>query len=82
MVFFSAETEASEMAGLHVGDCVLRRGELHTVVAIDRSLSPIAYAVQNHTTGAVVETELSFLSLPGDRGPSISRGEDMGRRHR
>ncbi len=58
----AADTEASEMAGLHVGDCVLRRGQLHTVVAIDRSLSPIACTVQNHTTGAVVATELSFLS--------------------
>ncbi len=56
------------MAGLHVGDCVLRRGELHTVVAIDSSLSPNAYMVQNHTTGAVVNTELSFLSLP-EHGP-------------
>jgi hypothetical protein len=60
----AADAKANELAGLHVGDCVLRRGELHTVVAIDRSLSPIAYTVQNHTTGAVVETELSFLSLP------------------
>ncbi len=56
------------MTGLHVGDCALRRGELHTVIAIDRSLSPNAYTVQNHTTGAEVNTELSFLSLP-EHGP-------------
>jgi hypothetical protein len=66
----AADTEANEMAGLSVGDCVLRsgRGELHTVIAIDRSLSPIACTVHNPTTGAVVDTELSFLSLP-ERGP-------------
>jgi hypothetical protein len=53
-----------QMAGLHVGDCVLRRGELHRVVEIDHSLSPIACTVQNLTTGAMVATELPFLSLP------------------
>jgi hypothetical protein len=53
-----------QMAGLHVGDCVLRRGELHKVVEIDHSLSPIACTVQNLTTGAMVATELPFLSLP------------------
>jgi uncharacterized protein YegL len=57
--------------GLRVGDCVLRRGELHAVVAIDRSLSPIAYTVQNETTGAVVETELSFLSFRPEIGELV-----------
>ena len=56
----------NELAGV---SCVLRRGEPHAVVAIDRSLSPIAVTVQNQATGAMVETELSCLSLPGDCGP-------------
>ena len=60
----TAVTEANEMAGLQVGDYVIRRGELHTVIAIDHSLSPIACTVQNNTTGAVVATELPFLSIP------------------
>jgi hypothetical protein len=62
-----------QMAGLHVGDCVLRRGELHKVVEIDNSLSPIALTVQNLTTGAVVATELPFLSLPKRESLSAER---------
>ena len=62
-----------QMAGLHVGDCVLRRGELHKVVEIDNSLSPIACTVQNLTTGAVVATELPFLSLPKRESLSAER---------
>ena len=51
---------------LRIGDSAWRRGEPYTVVAIDRSLAPIAVTVQHQTTGAVVHTELSCLSLPCD----------------
>ena len=58
---------------LRIGDSVLRRGEPYTVVAIDRSLAPIAVTVQHQTTGAVVHTELSYLPLPCDccEAPSL-----------
>ena len=58
---------------LRIGDSVLRRGGPYTVVAIDRSLAPIAVTVQHQTTGAVVHTELSYLSLPCDccEAPSL-----------
>ena len=51
---------------VRVGDCVVRRGELCTVIAIDRSVVPIGVTVQNQKTGMVAHTELAFLSLPAD----------------
>jgi hypothetical protein len=51
---------------VRVGDCVVRRGELCTVIAIDRSVMPIGVTVQNQKTGMVAHTELAFLSLPAD----------------
>jgi hypothetical protein len=49
---------------LQVGDSVLRRGELCTVIAIDRSVVPFGVTVQNQGTGIVAHTELALLSLP------------------
>ena len=54
---------------LRVGDSVLRRGELCTIVAIDRSVVPFGVAVQHQGTGAVAHTELAFLSLPAECSP-------------
>ena len=51
---------------VRVGDCVVPRGELCTVIAIDRSVVPIGVTVQNQKTGMVAHTELAFLSLPAD----------------
>ena len=54
---------------LRVGDSVLRRGELCTIIAIDRSVVPFGVAVQHQGTGAVAHTELAFLSLPAECSP-------------
>jgi hypothetical protein len=54
---------------LRVGDSVFRRGELCTVVAIDRSVVPFGVAVQHEGTGAVAHTELAFLALPAECTP-------------
>ncbi len=54
---------------LRVGDSVLRRGELCTVIAIDRSVVPFGVTVQNRGTGIVAHTELAFLSLPAECTP-------------
>jgi len=54
---------------LRVGDSVIRRGELCTVIAIDRSVVPFGVAVLHQGTGAVAHTELAFLSLPAECPP-------------
>ena len=54
---------------LRVGDSVLRRGELCTVIAIDRSVVPFGVTVQNQGTGIVAHTELALLSLPAEGNP-------------
>jgi hypothetical protein len=54
---------------LRVGDSVLRRGELCTVIAIDRSVVPFGVTVQYQGTGTVAHTELAFLSLPAEGTP-------------
>jgi len=58
------DAATNELAKLTVGDSVIRRNELHTVVGIDDALTPPSYTVKNQATGAVVETERTFLSLP------------------
>ena len=48
---------------LRVGDSVLRRGELCTIVAIDRSVVPFGVAVQHQGTGAVAHTVRLSLAV-------------------
>ena len=54
---------------LRVGDSVLRRGELCTIIEIDRSVVPFGVTVQKQGTGIVAHTELAFLSLPAECSP-------------
>ena len=55
---------------LQVGDSVIRRGELCTIIAIDRSVTPFNVTVQNKSSGSISHTEISLLSLPVESTPT------------
>ncbi len=53
-----------ELANLSVGDQVIRRKQLHIVLAIDHSVHPPSYLVRNEVTKEQADTEGRLLSLP------------------
>ena len=64
-----SEPPSTPPRDLQVGDSVLRRGELCTVIEIDRSMVPFGVTVRNKKSGNIIETELSFLSFPEESTP-------------
>ena len=60
----AAAMTSEELAALRVGDQVIRRDQLHTVLAIDYSMHPPSYLVRNEVTKEQADTEGRLLSLP------------------
>jgi hypothetical protein len=65
---------SEELANLGVGDQVIRRGQLHTVLKIDTAISPPSYYVRNEVTKEFADTEGRLLSLP--KAPKAAPAKD------
>jgi hypothetical protein len=66
----AATMTSEELANLSVGDQVIRRGQLHTVLKIDTAIYPPSYSVRNEVTKELADTEGRLLSLP--KAPKVA----------
>jgi len=55
-------SNTSQLSKFAMGDTVMRKGELCTVVKVDYSMDPVSYTVRVNSNGRIVGTEERYLS--------------------